>query len=153
MNKIIKSLTVITISLFSLQSCNKGDDENISTNQKKIEAKVNGKEWAGEGDYFIAFGNTPQLFSITGRNDTSQFTIELRATGKGTYTTIDDGYYFSLPQKTNYDIKSGSVTITEVTSKNLATGSFEFEAENQASGKKVKITQGKFTQVQGLGFW
>jgi hypothetical protein len=66
----------------------------------------------------------------------------LRATGAGTYKVIENGFYFSFPRKTIFEIKSGTVVILEVTSQNRATGTFEFDAEEEESGKKVKITVG-----------
>jgi hypothetical protein len=153
MNKFLKLVTLIVVALLTAQSCDKNEDSFPLPVQKEVNAKVNGSNWGGEGSYFIAFGNNPQLFSITCKNDSSQLAIELRATGPGTYTVLEDGYYFSFPEKTIYYIKSGKVIIDEVTDKNLATGSFEFEAEDEEGTKKVKVTDGKFAKVKGLGYW
>jgi hypothetical protein len=51
-------------------------------------------------------------------------------------------FTFLSPRKTIFEIKSGTVVILEVTSQNRATGTFEFDAEEEESGKKVKITVG-----------
>jgi hypothetical protein len=87
------------------------------------------------------------------RNDSSQFNIELRASGSGTYNTIENGYYFSWKQKRTYEITTASVTISEVTNKNRATGTFEFSAKDELSGKVIHVKEGKFNGVNGLGYW
>jgi hypothetical protein len=151
MKTLLKYL-LVTIILCNIQSCiDHGDPK--SEMLREIEAKVGDQKWVGEGSYLIAFGNDPQLFSLNCRNDSSQFNIELRASGPGTYTTVENGYYFSWNQKTTFEITTASVTISKVTHTNKATGSFEFSAKDEISGKVITVKEGKFNDVNGLGYW
>lgn len=155
--KSIPCKTGITFFLFlglSLTACKKDKkDEEAAVAKKSFTFKINERSWEGKGSYMIAFGNNPPLFMLNSENDSSSFHLEFRATGPGTYTTIENGYYVSIPQQIIYRIVSGTVTLTEVKQDEIARGTFSLQAKDAASGKTVNITEGKFEDVKGSGHW
>lgn len=119
----------------------------------EFSTSINGKPWCATASYIIAFGNNPQLFLMNARSDTALFGIEFRATSTGTYTVFEDGYYFSKSKNRLYSIVSGSVTLSEVTSGSRASGTFQLTAVHQPSGDTVRLNNGAFQKIRGMGYW
>jgi hypothetical protein len=152
--KFLLKYLLVAMVLLAIQCCeDDGREEKLADSVREVQATIGDKIWAGEGSYLIAFGGTPNLFSLSCKNDSSQFNIELRASATGTYQTIEDGYYYSIKEKVSYKIISGTVTISEVTNENKATGSFEFSAKDELSEKVINVKEGKFNKVNGMGYW
>jgi len=154
MKNTLKTITILFLLTFVLQSCNKDDDGNSQPQEESyfLTAKIDGVDYSRDLVTVSTLADETGFYTISGIGESSSIGLTLESpTSTGTFTPTIGGSTSLFYQEVNpfivwgasEGVGSGTITIT-VNNATFMEGTFSFTGVNPADNTTRVITEGRF---------